>query len=80
MVVQDRNYSPRLQGLSLMQALFGVNFNTASTTGGNYAAAADYTLLPINPQQPGRFNVMRDFKMYVAPGYRMDYYKKMMFL
>lgn len=23
---------------------------------------------------------MRDFKMYVAPGYRMDYYKKLMFL
>lgn len=23
---------------------------------------------------------MRDFKMYVAPGYRMDYYKKIMLL
>lgn len=41
---------------------------------------ADYTILPINPQEPGRFNIVRDFKMYVAPGYRMDYYKKLMFL
>lgn len=43
-------------------------------------SSSDYTLLPINPQEPGRFNVIRDFKMYVAPGWRQDYYKKLMFL
>lgn len=63
----------------MISNLFGVQANEGSTAI-NYASQADYTLLPINPQEPGRFNVIRDFKMYVAPGYRQDYYKKMVFL
>lgn len=79
MVVQDRNYSTRLNVNELITNLFGLQF-AGSATAYTYQNQADYTLLPINPQEPGRFNVIRDFKMYVAPGYRMDYYKKLMFL
>lgn len=80
MVVQDRNYSEVLPLITMITNLFGVNFQSTNTETTTYQASADYTLLPINPQEPGRFNVIRDFKMYVAPGYRMDYYKKMIFL
>lgn len=45
-----------------------------------YLNAADYTLLPINPQQPGRFKVLRDFKMAVYPYSRCDTYKKILLL
>lgn len=78
MIVQDRNYNAAMSANDMITALFGV----AQTTTGEaaYVSRADYTLLPINPQQPGRFNVIRDFKMNVAPGYRMDYYKKVMLL
>lgn len=79
MVVQDRNYSGQLTLSQLLVNLFGIaNTTTAATTTNRqgYLANADYTLLPINPQEPGRFNVMRDFKMSVSPGGRMDYYKK----
>lgn len=79
MVVQDRNYQTPFTIQSLTQALFGVTGGT-DTNGTNYLQKADYTMLPINPLQPGRFNVIRDFKMNVAPGYRMDYYKKIMIL
>lgn len=79
MVVQDRNYSNALSLGNMILNLFGMS--AVSTNASNqYQFSADYTLLPINPQEPGRFNVIRDFKMYVAPGYRMDYYKKLMFL
>lgn len=64
----------------MVQNLFGTVVNSEASIAAEYIANADYTLLPINPQEPGRFNVIRDFKMYVAPGYRMDYYKKLMFL
>lgn len=64
----------------MIQNLFGVVTSGVTSSQYSYLASADYTLLPINPQEPGRFNVLRDFKMYVAPGYRMDYYKKLMFL
>lgn len=80
MVVQDRNYSSVLTLGDMILALFGMVSAPSTTAEGNYASSADFTLLPINPQEPGRFNVIRDFKMYVAPGYRMDYYKKLMFL
>lgn len=64
----------------MLQNLFGTLVSSTAPIASEYIANADYTILPINPQEPGRFNVMRDFKMYVAPGYRMDYYKKLMFL
>lgn len=79
MVVQDRNYSTQLTLPQMVTNLFGVSA-TSTSSEAVYANNADFTLLPINPQEPGRFNVIRDFKMYVAPGYRMDYYKKLMFL
>lgn len=78
MVVQDRNYAAGLSLNGIVQNLFGVANNAA--TGGGYLQRADYTLLPINPTEPGRFNVIRDFKMYVAPGWRQDYYKKITLL
>lgn len=78
MVIQDRNYSNTLSLSTMIQNLFGMSLTSGAAA--SYQALADYTLLPINPQEPGRFNVIRDFKMYVAPGYRMDYYKKLMFL
>lgn len=64
--------------VNMLTALFGL---TPTNTGSSvYFNAADYTLLPINPNEPGRFNVIRDFKMYVSPGYRQDYYKKIVLL
>lgn len=64
----------------MVRNLFGVSYTTTENNDNFYVNRADYTLLPINPMEPGRFNVIRDFKMYVAPGFRMDYYKKLMFL
>lgn len=78
MVVQDRNYSNTLTLETMLTNLFGLTVAPSGT--GLYAQASDFTLLPINPQEPGRFNVIRDFKMYCSPGWRSDYYKKLMFL
>lgn len=57
--------------------LFGISGNT---TGADYRTAIDATLLPLNPLEPGRFNVIRDFKMSVAPGWKSDTYRKVMLL
>lgn len=85
LVVQDRNYnvaSPSAEGADfqdvrgMVQNLFGISTNTLSISPG-YQAGADYSLLPINPMEPGRFNVIRDFRMTIAPGWRNDYYKKL---
>lgn len=80
MVVQDRNYQTALNINDMVLNLFGINAIPSGTSTDTYYSKADFTLLPINPQEPGRFNVIRDFKMFVAPGYRMDYYKKVMLL
>lgn len=61
---------------TLFNALFGVTSNIILSDSDTYALAADSTILPINPNQPGRFKVLRDFMMNVAPGWRQDYYKK----
>lgn len=79
----DRTGSQLLLGVNCHAddlELVGLNASTGGSDSYTYSNQADYTLLPINPQEPGRFNVIRDFKMYVAPGYRMDYYKKVMLL
>nr|QSL97430.1 capsid protein [Rabbit circovirus 1]UUS54155.1 Cap [Rabbit circovirus] len=61
--------------------IFGIDLNTASANENNtYLNNMDVTLLPINPHEPGRFNVIRDFRMTCAPGWRTDYYKKLMIL
>lgn len=61
----------------MTQNLFGM---TTTPNSYSYQSNIDFTLMPINPQEPGRFKVIRDFKMFVAPGWRQDYYKKIMLL
>lgn len=61
---------------SMFRAIFGVSPNQNVNNDTIYSLGADATLLPINPQQPGRFKVLRDFMMNVALGWRQDYYKK----
>lgn len=83
MIVQDRNFNNILGSgghnvstvNSLVYNLFGLG-QPSGQISGTYAATADYTLLPINPQEPGRFNVVRDFRMSIAPGWKNDYYRK----
>lgn len=81
MVVQDRNYREYNGGVptpvEMYKNLFGL---TANTVPGSYIAYSDVTLLPYNPLQPGRFRIIRDFKMNIAPGWRQDYYKKCIIL
>lgn len=77
LIVQDRNYEGApMTVASMFRALFGVSRNFVLTATDQYAIAADSALLPLNPQQPGRFKILRDFSMNVAPGWRQDYYKK----
>lgn len=57
--------------------LFGL---TPSTASASYAAYSDVTLLPYNPLEPGRFRIIRDFKMCTSPNGKMDYYKKLTIL
>lgn len=78
MIVQDTSLTSGSALGTMVFDLFGVGMLPDSTN--PYMYKADFTLLPINPRQPGRFNVIRDFKMYVSPGYRQDYYKKVMLL
>lgn len=61
---------------SMVFNLFGVGYEIVGT--GPYVNNADLTLLPLNPQEPGRFNVIRDFRMSISPGWRNDYYKKLL--
>lgn len=52
--------------------LFG--YKTTSTD--PYMTYVDVCLLPYNPLEPGRFRVIRDFRMSTAPGWRSDVYRK----
>lgn len=54
--------------------VFGLSNSTTTTS---YAANIDSTLIPYNPLEPGRFRIIRDFKMNVAPGWRSDTFRKL---
>lgn len=81
MVIQDRNYtnfSSTPSAGEMYTNIFGITPQTGAATASNYVTVADCTLLPINPLEPGRYNVIRDFQMNVASGWRQDYYKKVL--
>lgn len=40
--------------------LFGISPNASASSDTGYASKVDFTLLPINPKQPGRFQILRD--------------------
>lgn len=55
--------------------LFGMNNTNVSRA---YGSKIDTTLLPLNPLEPGRFQILRDFKMRTSPSGTADNYKKIM--
>lgn len=59
-----------MTALQMFGALFGPTPNTTLANANAYGVAADSCLLPINPNQPGRWKVLRDFRMSVAPGWK----------
>lgn len=80
MVVQDRNYRTYNNGVptadEMFTNLFGYRINSQQA----YLGKVDVCLLPYNPMEPGRFRIIRDFRMTTAPGWRSDVYKRITIL
>lgn len=54
--------------------LFGYQPRVSDANG--YQTFIDVCLLPYNPLEPGRFRIIRDFRMTTAPGWRSDVYRR----
>lgn len=76
LVVQDRNYRQYNGGVPNAIDMFSNLFGITAETANNYVSLIDTTLLPYNPLEPGRFRVLRDFKMRTSPTGAPDTYKK----
>lgn len=57
--------------------LFGFGGNQLP---GGYVQYIDSTILPLNPMEPGRFRILRDFRLKTSPTGSPDVIKKLRIL
>lgn len=80
LVVQDRNYRQYSGGVPTPTEMFSNLFGLTKDSTNTYVANIDTTLLPYNPLEPGRFRIIRDFKMRTSPTGSADNYRKVIIL
>lgn len=81
MVIQDRNFKHYNNAIPTMQDMFKNLFGFGgNATPNGYVQYIDSTILPLNPMEPGRFKILRDFRLRTSPTGSPDVVKRLRIL